>query len=283
MTTPPRTGRRSSGQGPWILATAVALGVLVAPLALAAGEGRPIEIGERNPSAGAASRETQVIARTPVNTYGTRQSNLGAGGGAIYGCRAALGADAGNPKVTTPCVRINNLSNGEAFQFVSLNGPLVGVIQAGGSLAVPNPAAKPFVTNATDVATGLNADKLDGKDAAEIVAEARQANPAASAPSFAFARVLPNGTVDASRTQGVVDANVKHTTPGVYCFYALSSRPKNAQVTLDGVPGEISSDTTTNSHANCPDANVEIIVRTYSSTGALEDKGFQIAITGGGA
>jgi hypothetical protein len=69
----------------------------------------------------------------------------------------------------------------------------------------------------------------------------------------------------------------------VYCFYGLSSRPKNAQVTLDGVPGEVASDTTTNATPDCPDPNVEVIVRTFDSAGAPADKPFQLAITGGGA
>ena len=268
-----------------LVAACAATAVLAAPLAaLAAGEGSPIRIGKRNPAKGSASKETQVIASSPLNTYGTRQSNKGAGGGAIYGCRAGFGADLANPAVTTPCVRVNNLSNGLAFQFVSRSGTTVGLIQAGASFAKPEPNARPFVTNATAVATGLNADKLDGRDAEQIIAEARQTNPAGSSPSFAFARVGADGKVDASRTQGVADSNIrKGSTAGVYCFYGLTSRPKNAQATLDGVPGEIATDTTSNSDPACPDPNVELIVRTYDSAGAPADKGFQLALTGGGA
>jgi len=279
-----RSTRRSGGPGrSWLLAAALAAPMLAAPPALAAGEGLPIDLGQRNPSRGAAVKETQVIARSGLNTYGTRQSNLGAGGGAIYGCRSVLGADPANPAVSTPCVRVNNLSSGLSFQFVGLSGAVVGLIQSGPSFATANPNAKPFITNATGVATGLNADKLDGRDAEQIIAEARQTNPAGSSPSFAFARVSAAGTTDSSRSQGVTDANIKKTKPGVYCFYGLTSKPKNAQATLDGVPGEIASDTTSNSNADCPDSNVEVIVRTFNSAGAPEDKGFQLAITGGGA
>ncbi len=257
--------------------------ILASAAAVAVGEGNPIRIGQRNPGSSAGARETQVIARTGVNTYGTRQSNLGLGGGAIYGCRSQLGTDTASPKSSTPCVRINNLANGEAFQFQALSGSIVGVIQAGSSFAKANPEVKPFVTNATGVATGLNADKLDGKDADQIVAEARQSNPAGASPSFAFARVAADGTTDQSRTQGVTDANIKKTKTGVYCFYGLTSRPKNAQATLDGAPGEIATDTTTGTSADCPDPNVELIVRTFDSAGAAADKGFQLTLTGGGA
>lgn len=273
---------RPRGVGPWLLTSSVALGVLVAPFALAAGEGSPAKLGQRNPIVGAVAKETQIIASSPADSYGTRQSNLGKGGGAIYGCRSVLGADPGNPKVSTPCMRSNNLSTGEAFQFQGAAGSIIGVIQSGGSLAVPNPNAKPFVTNATGVATGLNADRLDGLEAADIVKAAQAQNPAGAAPSFAFARVAADGTTDQSRSQGVTNANVSHTTPGVFCFTGLTSRPKNANVTLDAVPGETSVDTTTNAPgAPCNNLNnVQLIVRTYDSAGAAADKPFYLTLTG---
>jgi hypothetical protein len=175
-----------------IAVTTLALTALAAPIAIgqssgsgsgepqasiAAGEGDALRGGQRNP-AGADNqrftRETQIIANTAIDTYGTRQSNLGAGGGAIYGCRSVIDrANVADPKRSTPCVRVNNLNNGLAFQFRANLGPLVGYIQAGGSTA-PNAAVAPFATNATAIAPGLNADRVDGKHATEIVADARQ-------------------------------------------------------------------------------------------------------------
>jgi hypothetical protein len=264
-----------------LVASTAAVAMLAAPLAFAAGEGSELKLGKRNPARGTLTQETQIIASSPINSYGTRQSNLGAGGGAIYGCRAILGADPANPAQTTPCVRVNNLAGGLAFQFVSVSGTLGGIFQVGPTFATANPNARPFITNATGVATGLNSDKLDGRDAEQIIAEARQANPATNAPSFAYARVGADGKTDASRTQGVTDTNIKKgSTPGVYCFTGLTSRPKNAQGTLDGVPGEIAVDTTSNTDPACQGVNnVELIVRTYSSAGEPADKGFQLQLT----
>jgi hypothetical protein len=274
-----RLGRR---QGPWLLASSIALGVMVAPFAIAGGDGKPVRLGKRNPGTGAITKETQIIAKSGLNTYGTRQSNLGAGGGAVYGCRSALGADPGNPNKSTACMRASNLKNGEAFQFQSIAGPIIGVVQSGINLAVPNPNAKPFITNATGEATGLNADRVDGLNAADIVAAAQAQNPAGAAPSFAFARVTATGTTDQSRSQGVTDTNISRTTTGVYCFTGLTSRPKNANVTLDAVPGETSVDTTTNAPgAPCNNLNnVQLIVRTYDSTGVSVDKPFYLTLTG---
>ena len=275
-------------QGIWLLASSIALGILVAPFAIAAGEGGPVKLGVRNPGGGgstAVSKETQIIASTAINTYGTRQSNKGAGGGAIYGCRSKLGAAPADPKVTTPCVRINNLDNGEAFQFSSLSGTIVGVIQAGKTFATPAPQAKPFITNATGVADGLNADKVDGKDADQIIAEARQSNPAGSAPSFAFARVAADGkTLDASRTQGVTTANLSRGGTGVYCFFGIASQTKSANADIDTEAGQASVNTTdAGPCAGTGTSNdFDLRVMTYDSAGAAKDLPFYVTMSGTG-
>jgi hypothetical protein len=144
--------RRSAANGRYVLASALVLAVTMSPVAIGA-TGSALREGKRNPSGGAASRETEMISRT--QTYGTRQSNIrnGNGGGAIYGCRSNPGRE--------PCIRANNLNTGRAFEFDS-DGEEVGYIEA------KNPAARPFATNATGVATGLNADRLDSLNAAKV-------------------------------------------------------------------------------------------------------------------
>jgi hypothetical protein len=167
-----RMGRRLRGdsRGPWILASALLLAVVVSPFAIAQGSlnGTPLKGGARNPSENPArdlTKETEIIADT--STYGTRQSNKSDnGGGAIYGCRSGQG---GSPRNNEPCIRANNLSSGLAFEFAT-SGEVAGRITAQGA------GAKPFTTNATGVADGLNADRVDGKDAAQIVADAQAQN-----------------------------------------------------------------------------------------------------------
>jgi hypothetical protein len=149
--------------GPWILASALLVALMVAPFAGAFGEGNNVRGGARNPSSDerrAYTKETEIIAN--VNTYGTRQSNKSTnGGGAVYGCRSAAG---GTPKGNEPCVRASNLADGRAFEFNANGGTEVG--------AITGPAnAAPFTTTATGVATGLNADKVDGKDATDLLAK----------------------------------------------------------------------------------------------------------------
>jgi hypothetical protein len=261
---------RSQGTaGRYALLSSFVLALLVAPFAIAA-NGDPFIAGGRT----TFTKITRILGNS--SSYATQQSNLrsGDGGAARYGCRSSAENEF--------CLLSKNTGGGGSFRFQSLNSIL------GGSIEVTPPAgktaddAKPFTTTATGVATGLNADRVDGLHAADIVKAAQAQTPAASSPAFAFARVAADGKTDQSRSQGVTDANITHTTPGVYCFTGLTSRPKSANTTPDGVPGETSVDTTTNAPgAACNnDNNVQLIVRTYDSTGALTDKPFYLTLTG---
>ena len=180
------------------------IAAVAAPLALAAGEGQPTRGGARNPSADtrqAYTRETEFIANT--STYGTRLSNKSDnGGGAVYGCRSkAGGIAAGNE----PCLRASNLSVGNAFEFAT-GGVLGGVITVGRG----GVGSKPFTTNATGVATGLNADQVDGRGAEDFLGatakaadaeqlDGRDSSSFASANDLLFARVTAAGNVSGGR------------------------------------------------------------------------------------
>ena len=182
-----------------VFMAALAVGIMIgAPFAVA-GTRDPLREGIRNPTSGDATRETQVIARTARDTYGTRQSNLGAGGGAIYGCRSVLDtssvAAVGDPKRSTPCLRVNNLRTGKAFDFQSNTGRLIGVIQSGNNIASPRPTVAPFVTNATGVAVGLNADRVDNLSASEIIAQAVQAAKTAGGGGGGASAGCPANTI----------------------------------------------------------------------------------------
>jgi hypothetical protein len=178
--------RRFTGQGPWVLASAVALALLASPFAIAASTGGSILGGKRNPSnyTTALTSETQIIANNA--SYGTRQSNKsGNGGGAIYGCRTAAG---GSEKGLNPCIRASNLAGGRAFEFET-KGPEVG------RFVNDDPNGAPFTTNATGVAIGLNADKVDGKSVTDLAADALKAAQGLTQ----FAKVAADGTLGATR------------------------------------------------------------------------------------
>jgi hypothetical protein len=152
--------------GRYVVWSALLLAMLVAPFAVASGEGDPIEGGTRNPSnnkSAALTRETQIL--TENGTYGTRQSNKkkGDGGGAIYGCRSAPGRE--------PCVRANNLENGRAFEFATSSGTEGGFIDVG--TGAVNTKGVPFNTNAAGRVANLNADRVDDLHADEIISRAK--------------------------------------------------------------------------------------------------------------
>ncbi len=162
--TPARRSRRS----PRTRSVLVATGVLVLGLSsfAVAKSGDVLREGKRN---GTTKQETQIVGNIKAGSgatggYVTRQSNLSAsGGGAVYGCRS--GAAPSN----NPCIRANNLDAGRAFSFNTNSGLITGYISAGAG----GDTKKPFTTNATGVATGLNADRLDSLNASEIISAAR--------------------------------------------------------------------------------------------------------------
>ena len=152
VATAKREKRQRTNPGRYVLASAALLALVVSPFAVGA-TGDVLREGKRNPSNGSSARETELISQS--RTYGTRQSNIrnGNGGGAIYGCRSALSREA--------CIRSNNLSEGRAFDFETDGGEA-------GRIETKSPEGRPFTTNATGVATGLNADRVDGMHAAKI-------------------------------------------------------------------------------------------------------------------
>ena len=159
---------RARISGRYALATAAVVVVGLPAGALAAGEGHSVLGGVRNPHRGDFTRETQIIAGN--STYGTRQSNKGSGGGAIYGCRALTGAE--------PCIRANNLNKGRAFEFETQGNEA-------GQITVKDTNGVPFTTNATGVVKNLNADKVDGKSSEDL----------AAAGDLLFAQVNTDGTL----------------------------------------------------------------------------------------
>ncbi len=248
MHDPGKHRRLLARRSPRTRSVLLAAGVLVvagSPFAVA-GTGDVLREGVKN---GNTTKETEIVGKfnykSPKGGYVTRQSNIqtgnNAGGSAIYGCRTQ---DKANP---VPCLRANNLSTGQAFQFNTITGPTAGTINAGAG----GDTKKPFTTNATGVATGLNADRLDSLNAAQIIASARLKmdldadtldglNSTAFVKTadrvLAYATVADTGTVDAARSRGITQANVDpDTQAGIVCFTDLPFTPKNVMVTAQGV------------------------------------------------
>jgi len=155
-TAPDRPRRARGGRRVAVLG-GVVLAVVAAPIAIAL----PIQGGVRNPGSNsnvAFSTSTQIIANS--SNWGTRQSNKGTGGAAIYGCRTAANGPA--------CLEADDLTKGQAFDFVTSGN-------VGGTIHLENTNGSPLTTNATGVATGFNANFLQGKTASQFLGATQQA------------------------------------------------------------------------------------------------------------
>ena len=169
-----REGRDRRGARPSARAVliGVALTLLLAPLGVAA-TGDALREGVRN---GTTRSETEIIGKFNATSgakggYVTRQSNIqtgpNAGGAAIYGCRGAARGTAGG---SAPCLRASNLAGGLAFEFASKSGPA-------GAFEVGSAGEAPFATNGGGLVTNLNADKIDGLDAKQLLGSQGPAGP----------------------------------------------------------------------------------------------------------
>jgi hypothetical protein len=248
--------RRSPTTRSVLLATGI-LVVAISPFA-AAKSGDFLREGKRN---GTTKSETEIVSRIAAGTgtkggYSTRQSNLSSsGGGAVYGCRANSLAS------SKPCIRANNLSSGRAFEFNS-RGLTGGVI----TLGTGGDTKKPFVTNATGVATGLNADRVDGKDASDIVTEAAAKN--------SFAQVTPGGT--AAQTRGVPANGVSDLPAGAGTYTVVFNGDLTACALSATVIGTSAGQVTVTPTVAADKQTTTVDVRTFDGGGAPADHGFHL-------
>jgi hypothetical protein len=198
------TNARPSGRAVLILACTALLAVGITSIATGAA-GDFVRIGKRN----AAPGTTAIVGST--TGFSTRQSNNtdGDGGAASYGCRADTGKEA--------CLFVLNHHNGRIFEFRGTGGTVGGTINLSPPSGKTAKDVSPFTTNATGVATGLNADQVDGQSASDIV----------DATKPPFAAVNANGTVAGSR--GLVASNaVQRTGDGTYTVQFASDVSKCA-------------------------------------------------------
>ncbi len=244
-----------------LLATGLLVAV-IAPLGVAA-TGNPLREGVRN---GTTTKETEIVSNLGSSTglkggYATRQSNLSnSGGGAVYGCRSGAGGSGAKPTPRNPCIRANNLSQGLAFEFNASNGNTVGSITTG----VGGDTKKPFVTNATGVATGLNADRVDNLDAAQIIAATR--SPFAQVTSNPDGIGASNGLAATNPLTHPVDNgpwDVKFAGDLSKCAWSATIAD-TAGGEISAVPSVSGGDTT-------------VTVTTYDSTGQGSDRAFHLS------
>jgi hypothetical protein len=265
--------RRMFGRAPRTRSVVAATGLLViciAPFA-AARTGSPLREGLRN---GTTTAETQIISNigsttAPTGGYSTRQSNLSSsGGGAVYGCRSQAGGSAATPRPQNPCIRANNLSTGYAFEFNASDGLIAGLISVGRG----GDTTKPFITNATGVATGLNADRVDGKGAEEVALDAVNASQALKP----FAQVAATGA--SGELRGVAANGVTNPGGAGDGVYAVAFTGDLAKCALSAtITGATSGEITATPAAVAAGTTV-VTVRTFNSAGVAADRAFHLSV-----
>ena len=259
----------------FIAVGAVAVGLGVVPVAIARSNDAPVAQAAQSiagdPSRaelrnGTTAKETEIIGEFDASTgskggYVTRQSNTQtgskAGGGAIYGCRGAAGGSASG---SAPCLRASNLAAGFAFEFAG-EGAVVGQISVGDGKTA-NSKAKPFTTNATGVATGLNADQVDGKSASDIAAGVSVGGVHVAADGRLIAAINRRGSTPTVTRTGTGAYTV--TFPGF-----TASGDALPQVTIIGAAFGL---------VRAVAQNGAIQVFTANHLGAPEDRGFALTL-----
>lgn len=177
----------SASGGRAVAVAGAALAIAVAPVALANGTGPSAKAashskatlvgGIHNPAHTAFSRTTGLFANT--KGFVARIKNQGAGGAATLPCSAATGGT---------CLEAANGSTGFAFSFSSAGA-------AGGTITMKSPEAAPFTTNAHGVATGLNANFLQGHQATDFQLASKPATDAESLGGKPASSYLTTGQV----------------------------------------------------------------------------------------
>jgi hypothetical protein len=242
-----RVGTRST----LVIAAATILAIGITSIATGAA-GSFVRIGKRN----AAPGTTAIVGST--SGYATRQSNNtnNDGGAASYGCRADVSHEA--------CLFVLNHNGGQVFQFSSNGGV------NGGRILVSPPSGKtakdvsPFTTNATGVATGLNADQVDGKSADDIVASAQASDKFASVAGTTGALGANRGATSSTRASaGVYDV----------VFNADVSKCSRTATISGATPGFVTTDAGANAQT--------VTVRTFdtAATPAPTDHSFDLTVT----
>ncbi|MFL5846959.1 MAG: collagen-like protein [Solirubrobacteraceae bacterium] len=185
----------------WALLGTCVAAVVGAPFAVGqAIQRKSVIAGTRTPVTGHVL--TPTLLATQVETWGLDVVNESKRGGAAQlSCRAIFGTR------RNACLRTVNRANGLSFQF-DFRGAIGGLFRVGNDIDKPFPDARPFVTNATGVATGLNADRLDGFHAQDIIDQAVAQSSVQVGPQG------PQGPAGAQGSRGPQGAQGQSGPPG---------------------------------------------------------------------
>ena len=210
---------RFSGRAAVVCSLILAIGV--PSVAMGFGEGRNLLLGKRNPSNNPASRSTPRPRSSPTPRRTAPASPTRRTATAAARSTAAARASATSPASAPPTSRAAARSS----------SPRSAPKAAASRSAAPTGA--PFTTNATGVATGLNADQVDGKEAADFA-------PATDVTALARACSTPRSPAadapPAPTSRGAVSATTGARNDDVY---TVKFNKRREQVLVHGLAGRL--------------------------------------------
>lgn len=211
----------------WSLLGMVVAAIVGSPFAVAQVTGRTSVIaGTRTPVTSELFDPTTLA--TNVANHGlavTNESNRGAS--ALLRCRSIAG------EKRLACLRAINQRSGQAFEF-RFRGALGGLFLVGSDIDKPFPDARPFQTNAVGVATGLNADRVDGFHAQDLIDQAVARSSVQVGPQG------PQGAQGAQGARGPQGAQGQSGPPGTPLVAAESTNanPSFSNLTVVTLPNQ---------------------------------------------
>ena len=162
----------------------------------------------------------------------------------------------------------NNLSKGLAFELQSTDGALGGTISVGNG----GDNTKPFTTNATGVATGLNADRVDGKERRGHREGRRHRDPGADPVRAGHRQRDRRGVARHRRDERRHEPGRRSARTAIVFNGDLAKCALSATIT-GTAPGQVTVTPTVAADKK----TTAVDVRTFNGTGVAADRGFHLS------
>jgi hypothetical protein len=92
--------------------------------------------------------------------------------------------------------------------------------------------------------------------------------------ALAFARVNPDGSVDASRSTNIAAVNVTHPATGIYCFDGLGFAPKNVIATPETGARTVNVFGLIDDATGCPGIDEDFLIAIRDLASVVKDEAF---------
>jgi len=204
-----------------------------------------------------------------ANVMSTLAVFLLLGGGAAFAAKKKPTQKIGTTQLKASAVTIAKIKNA-AVDASKLKDGSVGTSKLADSAVTNSKLADGSVSTGKIAGDAVTGDQVRESSLSEVPS-ANSANP------VAFARINPNGIVDAANSKGITSPNVVKVGTGAYCVAVPAFTPRGAQVTA-----QASGATATTANvalggtASCAAPSTQVL--TFLGAGVATDLGFYIEL-----